>query len=90
MMLRHLRYTRTLHSVLYATELPTYACLLSAATVAAARTRQPLGLGSQPSRANLVTDRFVQDRRASTAEAARARQAGVDERATNGGSSIAM
>jgi len=46
----------------------TYAC--SCLLLLAARTRQPLGLGSQPSRANLVTDRFVQDRRASTAEAA--------------------
>jgi hypothetical protein len=29
--------------------------------LASARTRQPLRLGSQPSRANLVTDRFVHD-----------------------------
>jgi hypothetical protein len=61
--------TRRLHNLRKraTVELPSYQlCLLaSAAGVVAARTRQPLGLGSQPSRANLVEDRFVRDRRAS-------------------------
>lgn len=41
--------------------------ICASAAAFSARTRQPLGLGSQPSRANLVTDRLVHDRRAPAA-----------------------
>jgi hypothetical protein len=39
------------------------ACIQLACLQLAARSRQPLGLGSQPAVPILVTDRFVHDRR---------------------------